>query len=64
MKFYRTNIIWYAFYGKFATFSDFEIIQVFFEKPIYFFKKRPKFWKFWEILLFQSHSTANLLQFR
>ena len=33
----------------------------FFKKPIYFFKKKTKIWTFWEILLVQSHSTANLL---
>ena len=49
-----------AFYGKFATFSDFERIQSFFEKPINFFIK-PNLWTFWEILLFQSHFLANLL---
>ena len=49
-----------AFYGEFATFSDFEKTQGFFEKPIYFFNKNPKFWTFW-ILLLKSHSTANLL---
>ena len=27
------------------------------------FSKEPKFWTFWEILLLQSHSTANLLHF-
>ena len=60
----RTNTIWYAFYSKFATFRDFEQIQVFFfEKIIYFFQKRAKFWRFWGMLLFQSHSAANLLQF-
>ena len=33
----RNNTIWYAFYCKFATFSDFGKIHVlFFEKPIYF----------------------------
>ena len=41
-----------------TTFSNF---QDFSKIPSVFFKK-PKFWTFWEILLFQSHSTANLLQ--
>ena len=36
--------------------------RFFSKNPSIFFKK-PKFWTFWEILLFQSHSTANLLQF-
>ena len=34
--------------------------RYFFEKPIYFLKN-PNFWTFRENLLFQSHSTANLL---
>ena len=33
------------------------------KKRIYFSKKKPKFWTFWDFLLFQSHSTGNLLQF-
>ena len=33
------------------------------KKPIYFSKHNPKFWTFWDFALFQSHSTANLLQF-
>ena len=37
--------------------------KFFFEKNHLFFQKRPKFWTFWGILLFQAHSTANLLQF-
>ena len=62
--FLKNITIWYALYSKFTTFSDFKKFQdFFFEKPIYFFKKNPKFWTFWEILLFQSHFTANLLQF-
>ena len=35
----------------------------FFSKHPPIFSKNPKFWTIWEILLFQSHSTANLLQF-
>ena len=51
-----------AFYGTFATFSDPEKIQYFFSKnPSVFLKKKTNFWTFWEILLFQSHFTANLL---
>ena len=38
-------------------------IQSFLENPIFFFQNKPKFWTFWEILLFQSQSTSNLLQF-
>ena len=34
---FKNNTIWYAFWSKFATFSDLEIIQDFFpKKPIYF----------------------------
>ena len=36
--------------------------EVFLKKPIYFSKKN-EFWTFWEVLLFQSHSSTNLLQF-
>ena len=35
-------------------------IHVFLGRTQLFFDKKPKFWKFWEILHFQSHSTANL----
>ena len=38
--FLRYNTIWHAFYSKFATFVDFEQIQVSFEKPIYFYPKK------------------------
>ena len=41
-----------AFYRKFATFSDFK-------KTRYFFGKKPEFGTFWEVLRFQSQSTAN-----
>ena len=34
-----------------------------FRKNQLFFQKTPKFWTFWEFLLFQSHSAAKLLQF-
>ena len=55
-------IIWYAFYNKFSTNTDFKKNHVFsLEKSLVSFKK--KFPMFWEMLLFQSHSTANLLQF-
>ena len=61
--FLRNITIWYAFYSKFTTFNDFKKFKIFFEKPICCLKKNPKFWTFWEILLIQSHSTANLLNF-
>ena len=62
--FLRNNTIWYAFYSKFGTLIDFEKKSCFFlKKPISFSVENPKFWTFWEFLLFQSHSTANLLQF-
>ena len=38
-------------------------IQGFFRKNPSIFPQKPKFWTFGEFLLFQSHSTANLLQF-
>ena len=60
--FLRNITKWYILYSKFTTFTDFKNARFFFEKPIYFFNKT-KFWTFWEILLFSSHSTANLLQF-
>ena len=63
MTFLRNITVWYAFYSKFATFRDFEKNSSFSGKTHLFFQKRPKFRMFWEILLFQSHSTANLLQF-
>ena len=33
----------------------------FFSENASFFAKKPNFWKFWEILLFRSHSTSNWL---
>ena len=50
----------FALYSKFVTISDFWKFQDFFGKPIFFCKK-PNSWKFWEISLFQSHSTSNWL---
>ena len=47
--FSRNNII-YAFYSKFATFSEFEKFKFFLEKPIYVSKKKTKFCTFGEIL--------------
>ena len=62
MNVLRNFTILVAFYGKIATFSDSEKIQYFFSKnPSVFLKKKHIFWTFWEILLFQSHFTANLL---
>ena len=61
MNVLRNFTISVAFYGKFATFSDFEKIQYFFSKNPSIFLKKSQFWTFWEILLFQSHFTANLL---
>ena len=37
--------------------------RFFSKNPYIFWKKKPKFWTFWEITLSQSHSTANSLQF-
>ena len=53
--FRRIITVWYAFYSKVATFTDFE-------KSL-FLEKKTNFVRFSEILLFQSHSTANFLQF-
>ena len=58
--FLKNKTICCAFFSKFITFSDFEKIQDFFEKTVYSLKKH-KFRILWEIILFQSHSTANLL---
>ena len=59
--FFRKNTIWYAFYSKFATFTHFEEIQVLLRKNPSIFSKPPILWTFWEIFLFESHFTANLL---
>ena len=55
----RTFNISVAFYGKTATFTDFEIIP-FFEKSHHFLGKK---WTFWEIVIFaeKSHPTTILL---
>ena len=37
LKFLGNNSIWYSFYGKFATFRDFEKNQVFFSKNLSIF---------------------------
>ena len=60
--FLRNITILYAFYSKSTTFGVFEKLKIFFKNFICFFETKPKFWTFLEILLFQSHSTANLLQ--
>ena len=62
--FVRNRTIWNPFYSKLATFSDFEKIQVFPRNTHLFFqKKNPNFWTFWEISLFQSYFAANFLKF-
>ena len=64
--FLRNSTIWYAFYKKCATFSEFEENQGFFWKKkrlFFFFQKQPKFRLFWEIILSQSHFTAIFLHF-
>ena len=51
-----------AFCVKLATLSNFEKVHDYFGTPhLFLFKKKNNFWTFWEILLIQSHSTANLL---
>ena len=76
--FLRNNIIWCEFYSKFATFTDFEKIQVskktrrffskktivfFPKKPSFFFSKKPQISKILRNLAIQAHSTANFLKF-
>ena len=46
MLFIWKNTSWYAFFSKFATFRCFEKIQVFFAKPVHFFKKDRIFERF------------------
>ena len=50
-----------AFYCVLATFSDFGIIPKSFSENQFVFTKQSRTWTFWDILLFQSHSTSNLL---
>ena len=50
-----------AIYWKIAKVDDFLENRFFFWKPISSFFKKTKTWKFWEILLIQLHSTANML---
>ena len=58
---YRKTINWYAFYKIFATFSDKKSMFFSGEKQL-FLKKNTRFENsYWEILLFQSPSTANLI---
>ena len=62
--FSRNNIIWYAFYCKFAMFGDFEKFQVVFEKPISFFQKNPnsiRFEKSYHISRILRQSYYNLV---
>ena len=42
--------------------SNCKLFMIFFERPIYFLLKSPKFqlWTFWKFMLFQSHSRAKL----
>ena len=54
----RNFTIAVAFYGKLATFSDSQKTRFSFETPIYLWKKT-EFGTFWEILQFQSQSTAH-----
>ena len=62
--FLKKNTIRYAFYKKkVATFSDFEKKSSFSEKTHLIFIKKTQISFDLEILLFQLHSTANLLQF-
>ena len=59
--FFWNTIIWYAFYSKFAIFSDFEKIKFCLENTRFF---KWNLWTFWEVLLLQSHSTdSNWQQF-
>ena len=59
MNVLKTLNISVAFYGKFATFTNFYIIHFFSKNPSFFRKK----WTFWEIVIFaeKSHSTTILL---
>ena len=48
---------------KNCTYSEFDKFQAFFWKNPSFFRNKPKYWTFWEIILLQSHSRARLLKF-
>ena len=53
-----------AFYSKFTTLSNFSKKNTFsYRKTHIFFFNKTKFWKFWELLLFESHFTENLLPY-
>ena len=59
----RCLTFWVAFYCNVATFSNFlNKINFFSWNPPFFSIKQPIFWTFWEILLFQSHSTTIMIQ--
>ena len=61
LKFLRNLTNRVAFCSKPASISNFWKLQVFFSENASFLAKKPNFWKFWEILLFRSHSTSNWL---
>ena len=56
----RLHILPVKVYGKFIPLATFKFIQGFFLKNFSFFEENAKSWKFWEILIFESHLTANL----
>ena len=58
-----TNKVESHFYEEIIPFDTLSTLFFFKKKLMYFSKKKPKLGTFWEILLFQLHSTANLLQF-
>ena len=60
MNVLRSVSVSVEFYSKVATFSHFKLNSFFLEKPCTFLEQ-PKVWSFWEMLLFQLDSTANLL---
>ncbi len=60
----RSSTISVAFYRKFLLSMTLQKFQISPEKPIEFFLKKPKFRTFWEISVFQSEITANLLHLR
>ena len=60
MTFLWQNIILYAIYSKFTTFTDSEKIQIYFWKKTNVFKK-PEVRSYLRISLLQSPFTANLL---
>ena len=55
---------WARFYTKFATFAEFEKIQIFLKKnPLFLFSKKPKTRTYLRIYSNESQFTANMLQF-